>query len=181
MNTLARREPPRECHRGISSMRTYPTRNQNGNRNPNWRDGRKSHSLYLTWYRMIRRCTNTKDKNYHDYGGRGITVCDRWRNDFWAFVADMGPKPTPDHSIERQNNNGNYEPANCCWATTVVQNRNNRGTRLNTIAVADIRQRLSNGESQRSIASAFGISQASVSHVATGATWADTDIKTGGN
>lgn len=81
---------------------------------------------YNSWDAMIQRCCNPNTKRYHYYGGRGITVCERWRNSFENFYADMGPKPTPKHSIDRINNDGNYEPGNCRWATQSEQNFNTR-------------------------------------------------------
>jgi hypothetical protein len=74
---------------------------------------------------MIRRCTNKNTKRYKHYGGRGIEVCKRWR-DFANFFADMGHRPSSKHSIDRINNNGNYEPSNCRWATSVQQHANQR-------------------------------------------------------
>lgn len=81
---------------------------------------------YHSWTGLIQRCTNPNHPRYTDYGGRGITVCERWRNSFIDFLADMGKKPTPDHSIERKNNDDGYHPDNCRWATTSEQNQNTR-------------------------------------------------------
>lgn len=83
------------------------------------------HPLYVTWQRMHRRCNSPKDKNYPGYGARGIRVCDRWK-DFWAFVSDMGPKPSPMHTIEREDNAGGYDPFNCSWALPKTQQNNKR-------------------------------------------------------
>ena len=79
---------------------------------------------------MIRRCEDSSGHNYHLYGGRGITVCERWRNSFAAFLADMGRPPSSAHSLDRVDNDGNYEPGNCRWATMPEQMRNARTTRM---------------------------------------------------
>lgn len=85
---------------------------------------------YRTLMGMIARCTNEKNQRYPEYGGRGITVCERWMNSMAAFYADMGRRPSALHSIERINNDGNYEPGNCRWATQKEQCRNRRTTVL---------------------------------------------------
>jgi hypothetical protein len=78
------------------------------------------------WAKMIQRCVNPRSNSYHNYGGRGIRVCARWLKSFDNFLADMGPKPSPKHSIERRDNDGDYTPSNCCWATRHEQHRNMR-------------------------------------------------------
>lgn len=80
---------------------------------------------YRHWQKMKVRCYDPKSSCFHRYGGRGITVCDRWKDDFPAFFADMGPRPTPQHSIDRYPDpDGPYEPGNVRWATSQEQNRN---------------------------------------------------------
>lgn len=95
---------------------------------------RKQHrAVYNTWKLMRSRCNNPEDPAYRYYGGRGITVDPRW-DDFTAFLSDMGERPSPQHSIDRIDNNGNYTKDNCRWALPEVQNVNKR----NTVYVGDI-------------------------------------------
>lgn len=100
-----------------------------------WRDNRTTHGMcrrqgkrsctteYAAWRSMLHRCNNPANKQWHRYGGRGISVCERW-NKFENFLADMGLKPSPDLSLERIDNDAGYSPQNCKWATIQEQNAN---------------------------------------------------------
>ena len=87
---------------------------------------------YSVWSSMKDRCLNKNNKGYYRYGGRGITVCDRWLNSFIAFHEDMGQKPFSKAQLDRRDNDGNYEPDNCRWVTPAV-NANNRRPRNKNI------------------------------------------------
>lgn len=98
----------------------------------NYRHGMANHPLYSVWLGMKQRCLNKNHKNYQDYGGRGVKICQRWLESVANLHADMGDRPTSKHTIERRNNAGDYEPENCYWATRAEQNENTRQTRLLT-------------------------------------------------
>lgn len=81
---------------------------------------------YNAWSEMKQRCLNPQNHAFQNYGGRGIGVCDRWINSVENFIADMGPRPSSSHTLERRDVNGNYEPNNCYWATWAAQSNNKR-------------------------------------------------------
>lgn len=88
---------------------------------------------YTSYTHMIQRCTNPANKDYDNYGGRGIQVCELWLESYEAFLMCMGEKPDPTYTIERLNGNMGYEPSNCIWASKTEQNRNKRDTVFATI------------------------------------------------
>lgn len=98
--------------------------------------GRSRHPLWHVYSGMVARCYRTTAPQYPNYGGRGIKVCDRWLEDFYAFVEDMGERPSYLHTIDRKNFNGDYEPSNCRWATPQEQARNKRNTLSEAQAMA---------------------------------------------
>lgn len=87
---------------------------------------------YQVWEQMKARCLNPNHTYYYNYGGRGITVCARWRSSFAHFLQDMGSRPSPQHTLDRINNDGPYGPENCRWATRAQQSNNTRRNRLLT-------------------------------------------------
>lgn len=100
-------------------------------------EGRRKHRMrgtpeYQAWSDIKRRCCNKDHEAYPRYGGRGITMFPQWVSDFSAFFAHVGPRPSREHSLDRIDNNGNYEPGNVRWATKTTQNRNKRTNRLLT-------------------------------------------------
>lgn len=124
---------------------------------------------YNSWNGMKDRCLNPNSNGYKDYGGRGITICDRWLESFENFYSDMGEKPKG-LSIERIDNDGNYEPLNCMWATQEQQIQNRKITKLNEVKVRRIRE-IGRSKPLKVIADMFGVSLMTISDVLRGHTW----------
>ena len=98
---------------------------RSGAANPNWRGGKTKHPLYDTYVDMVARCHRPTHQRYADYGGRGITVCERWRASFWNFVADMGERPLG-LMLDRIDNDRGYSLENCRWTDAHTSNLNRR-------------------------------------------------------
>ena len=143
----------------------------------------RSHPLYETWHGMWSRCTNAKLPHFKHYGGRGISVCERW-SEFWAFVEDMGSRPEV-HTLDRIDNDAGYEPSNCRWATQKQQVANRRShpvpdsqgsknamAKLDEASVYAIKRQLEIGVFSRSrLANWFGVCVQSIDDIANNKRW----------
>lgn len=130
-------------------------------------------SEYTTWAGIKDRCNNQNNAAYKNYGGRGITVCDRWRDSFENFYEDMGPRPSDKHSIDRINNNGNYELCNCRWTTQLEQLRNTRRVIIESLVQAnEIRTKYkTRNYTQQELANEYNCSRSNINEIVNNRTW----------
>lgn len=129
---------------------------------------------YRSWQMMKNRCLNPKAQDWDYYGGRGVKIADEWVT-FEAFLADMGRKPTPQHSLERKDSNGHYCKSNCVWATRQEQARNRDYVKLSMVDARAIRYlwkaRRPGINRQKDIAEVYGVSQRTICQIVRGETW----------
>ena len=172
---LCRCECGNETHVASQKLRDGKTvscgcyrREQSGNLNLRHGLSNKSRT-YKSWKEMRRRCTSKTADQYKWYGGRGIKVCDRW-NDYELFLEDMGDRPEG-MTLDRINNDGDYEPENCCWATHKEQTRKQTTNKLSEDLAAQLRDDRASGMTYRALGQKYGISRTSAHRCASGITW----------
>lgn len=135
--------------------------NFNGEKNPNYRHGfckdKDKYTFYNTWLCMKKRCLNKNNPKYYRYGGRGIKICEEWLSieNFAKWSLNNGWKKNL--TIDRIDNDGNYEPSNCRWVSVSENSRNKKSTKINFFQAENIRERLKNGEKEHSLAKEFNV------------------------
>lgn len=128
--------------------------------------------IYWSWINMIRRCHDEKHVSYARYGGEGISVCNRWRNSFDDFCVDIGEKPNG-KTLDRIDNNGNYDPGNCRWATPAEQGQNRSTNTLTFDLAIQIIKEIKAGASISGTARKYGRNRRHISDLASGEIWKD--------
>ena len=144
-------------------------RRKSGERFGYYKNG-KAPRTYITWLAMLQRCNNPNDNEYKNYGGRGISICKSWTK-FENFLKDMGKRPK-ELTLDRINNDGNYEPGNCRWATRAEQAQNRKSTKLTPITVKIIRYLAKDPQfTQKDLAYAFDVYLLSIWKVVNYRSW----------
>ena len=138
-------------------------------RHGHWKNGRASRT-YQSWMHAKDRCYNPESNRYHRYGARGIKMCQSWLSSFKAFLADMGEAPDG-KTLDRIDNDGDYEPGNCRWATRAEQGQKTSLTKIDLVIAGQIRARRQCGLSLRQLAEEFSVSKSIVHRVVSGKTW----------
>ena len=133
--------------------------------------GFTEHPLFSIYLGIIARCEHPQRKEYKNYGGRGIKICPEWRNDFLRFVKDVGERPSDAHELDRENNNGNYEPSNVRWVTHKENQQNRRGVILNSDVVFIARKMFNRGFNAKNISDFFGINITTIKNAVQYKTW----------
>ena len=128
---------------------------------------------HKTWSEMRQRCYNPNNNQFNDWGGRGIAVCDRWKDSFQNFYEDMGPRPSDKYSIDRIDNNGNYQPSNCKWSSRKDQARNTRKNVIESLEQAEeIRTKYKTGKyTQQELADSYKCNQTTISLITLNKIW----------
>ena len=127
--------------------------------------------IHNIWILMHQRCSNPKATSYNYYGGRGVTVCLRWHN-FMLFLADVGEPPTPKHTLDRIDNNGDYEPNNVRWITRSKQMQNTSVNKLTEQDTIDICEAYLKGNTtHRDLAKRYNVSHTLIRYIIKGRTW----------
>lgn len=126
------------------------------------KNGKSPSPLYKCWRSMKNRCENRQCRDYPYYGGRGISICERWRNSFINFLADVGEKPGSEYSLDRINNDGNYEPGNTRWATARQQRRNSRNRFLSDEEIVKAIKLRQQGKTYKAIAKLLDVGSTAI-------------------
>lgn len=133
---------------------------------------------YGAWTGIKNRCLNKHCPEWHRYGGRGITICNRWKYSFQNFLFDVGFATTSKHQIDRINNDGNYEPSNCRWVTRAENVQNGSNAKLNVNKVLEIKEKLAKKERSFNIAKEYEVSKQTICAIKHGRTWKNINGRT---
>lgn len=137
-----------------------------------FKHGKARSKIYDRWSAIKKRCCNENSINYSSYGGRGIKICERWKNSFENFYSDMGDPPFSKAEIDRIDNDGDYEPGNCRWVTRAENTRNSTSVKLTWLEVNEIRMiSFTKSISVRELSKIYNISPSVISEISNNKTW----------